>query len=87
MTKYMLSAPTAAFLALTGTAFAMSGAAIEIDADGDGILSVAEVQAIYPEVTAAQFSEMDLNADGALDDAEVKAAQAAGKMPVAPSEG
>jgi hypothetical protein len=86
MTKLILST-TAAILALTGSAFAMSGAAAEIDADGDGILSVVEVQAIYPDVTAEQFSEMDLNADGALDDNEVQAAQAAGLMPIAPSEG
>lgn len=86
MTKYMLTT-LATLLGLSGATLAMSAAATEIDADGDGILSIAEVQAVYPEVTAAQFSEMDLNADGALDDAEVQAAQAAGTMPAAPSEG
>ncbi len=67
-------------------AFAMGAGAAEVDANGDGILSVAEVQAIYPDVTAEQFSAMDLNADGALDGSEVQAAQEAGLMP-APSEG
>ncbi|MFC6638418.1 EF-hand domain-containing protein [Sulfitobacter sediminilitoris] len=67
-------------------AFAMGAGAAEVDANGDGILSVAEVQAVYPDVTTEQFSAMDLNADGALDDGEVQAAQEAGMMP-APSEG
>ncbi|MFK7835120.1 MAG: hypothetical protein AB8B60_02765 [Sulfitobacter sp.] len=67
-------------------AFAMGAGAAEVDANGDGILSVAEVQAVYPDVTNEQFSAMDLNADGALDDGEVQAAQEAGMMP-APSEG
>lgn len=62
-------------------AVAMGQAATEIDSNGDGILSVAEVQAVYPDVTNEQFSAMDLNADGALDDGEVQAAQEAGLMP------
>ncbi len=77
---------TIALAAFCVPAFAMSAGAAEVDANGDGILSVAEVQAVYPDVTAEQFSAMDLNADGALDDAEVQAAQEAGMMP-APSEG
>jgi len=49
---------------------------------GDGLLSVMEVQAILPDITAEQFSSMDLNADGALDEDEVQAAQEAGLIPV-----
>jgi len=86
MTRLILTT-TAAFIGLAGSAFAMGGGAAEIDTDGDGLLSVTEVQAVYPDVTAEQFSSMDLNADGALDDDEVQAAQAAGTMPVAPTEG
>lgn len=59
----------------------MGAGATEVDANGDGILSVAEVQAVYPEVTAEQFSAMDLNADGSLDNSEIQAAQEAGLMP------
>ena len=74
---------TAAALATSCVpAFAMGQGATELDANGDGILSVAEVQAVYPDITAEQFSAMDLNADGALDDAEITAAQEAGLMPV-----
>lgn len=68
-------------------AFAMGAGAAELDANGDGLLSVSEVQTVYPDVTAEQFSGMDLNADGALDDAEIVAAQEAGVMPAAPSDG
>jgi hypothetical protein len=68
-------------------AYAMGSGASEVDANGDGLLSVTEVQAVYPEVTAEQFSAMDLNADGALDDAEVQAATEAGMIPAAPTEG
>ncbi|MEM6941093.1 MAG: hypothetical protein AAF943_07275 [Pseudomonadota bacterium] len=62
-------------------AYAMGAGASEVDANGDGILSVAEVQAVFPDVTVEQFAAMDLNSDGALDDNEVQAAQDAGLMP------
>ena len=35
-------------------AYAMGAGAAEVDANGDGILSVAEVQAVYPDVTTEQ---------------------------------
>jgi hypothetical protein len=76
-----------ALSALCLPAYAMGAGAAELDSNGDGLLSVSEVQAVYPDVTAEQFSAMDLNADGALDDGEVVAAQEAGVMPAAPSDG
>lgn len=72
-----------ALAALTVPVLAISAGATEVDANGDGLLSVTEVQAVYPDVTAEQFSAMDLNADGALDDGEVEAATEAGMMPAA----
>jgi hypothetical protein len=78
---------TLALSTLCVPAFAMGAGAAELDANGDGLLSVSEVQAVYPDVTAEQFSAMDLNADGALDDTEIVAAQEAGVMPEAPSDG
>ncbi|WP_370401686.1 hypothetical protein [Sulfitobacter sp. JB4-11] len=83
MTNLTKTAILSMFL-VPGVALAMTAA--EVDANGDGLLSVAEVQAVFPDVTAEQFSAMDLNADGGLDDGEVEAAQEAGLMP-APSEG
>lgn len=56
-------------------------ASTAVDANGDGLLTIEEVQAAFPEVGADTFSEMDANADGALDSAEVAAAQEAGLIP------
>lgn len=56
-------------------------AVAETDANGDGVLTIDEVQAVMPDVTADAFNMMDLNADGALDSTEVQAAQDAGLMP------
>ncbi|MEH6829490.1 hypothetical protein [Sulfitobacter sp.] len=67
--------------ALCMPAFAMGQSAVQADADGDGVLSLAEVQAVYPDVTEDMFTTADLNGDGMLEDAEVKAAQEAGLMP------
>lgn len=73
---------TAALLAaLCLPAFAMGAGVADLDANGDGLLSIAEVQAVYPDVTADQFVAMDTNADGALEEAEVQAASDAGLMP------
>ena len=62
---------------LLGTA---AMAATEVDANGDGMITIEEVQASYPDVSAEDFSAMDTNADGALDDAEMQAAEAAGLL-------
>ena len=64
-------------LLLTGAASAATSA----DANGDGVLTIDEVQAVMPEITAESFSAMDTNADGTLDAAEIEAAQSAGLMP------
>ncbi|MBJ6370311.1 hypothetical protein [Sedimentitalea arenosa] len=56
-------------------------AATELDTNGDGMLTLDEVQTVYPEITAETFSAMDANADGALDETEIAAAQDAGMMP------
>jgi Ca2+-binding EF-hand superfamily protein len=37
-----------------------------LDTDGDGALSLAEIQARRPEMTAERFSELDRNGDGLL---------------------
>ncbi len=60
-------------------------AATDIETNGDGLLTIDEVQAVYPEITAEAFTAMDVNADGALDDDEVVAAQEAGMMPASES--
>jgi hypothetical protein len=56
-------------------------AATAADANGDGVLTIDEVQAAMPDVTAEDFSTMDLDGSGTLDAAEIEAAQEAGLMP------
>ncbi|MDU8929817.1 EF-hand domain-containing protein [Alisedimentitalea sp. MJ-SS2] len=53
-------------------------AAVELDANGDGMITIEEMQAVYTDTTAEAFSEMDTNGDGALDDGEMQAAQESG---------
>lgn len=42
----------------------------EIDTDGDGMASLGEIQAFYPEVTEELFGEMDTDGDGYVNDEE-----------------
>lgn len=70
---------TAAVLALSAPSWAASVS--ELDGDGDGAVSLEELQTAYPEITAVEFAEMDTNADGALDDEEISAAKEAGTLP------
>ncbi|WP_298934938.1 hypothetical protein [uncultured Ruegeria sp.] len=55
------------------------------DTNGDGVLTIDEVQAVMPEVDTDGFSAMDANGDGALDADEIAVAQEAGLLP--PSNG
>ena len=68
---------TAAILALAVPAFAQS----EMDVDGDGNVSLEELQATYPELTEEQFTMMDTDEDGVLSEAELQAATDAGLLP------
>ena len=71
----------AALSLLITPVLAMGAKATETDANGDGLITIEEVQAVYPDVTAEQFSAMDVNADGALDADEKQAAQTSGQLP------
>lgn len=81
MTKFI--ALTLALGALANSAIAMSDGVVEIDTNGDGLMTMDEVQAVYPEVTAETFSQIDANGDGAIDDAEMVAGQEQGLIPAA----
>jgi hypothetical protein len=76
MTKTTQAVSALAVL-LAGAAWA----ATDADANGDGVLTIDEVQAAMPDVSAETFNAMDLNADGTLDAAEIEAAKQAGLMP------
>lgn len=56
-------------------------ATTQVDANADGVLTLDEVQAVFPELDASSFVAMDQNADGMLDADEVAAAQKAGLLP------
>jgi hypothetical protein len=79
MTKFNTTTLMAAAIAIP--AFATAQTMADIDANGDGVLTIDEVQAVFSDVSTDGFSAMDLNADGALDADEVIAAQEAGLMP------
>ncbi|PSL20688.1 hypothetical protein [Shimia abyssi] len=70
---------TALTLIIAASVHAQSNA----DANGDGLLTIEEVVAVYPDLTNDVFSAMDTNGDGVLDADEVGAAQDAGLMPPA----
>ncbi len=60
---------------------ALAQSAADLDTNGDGLLTIDEVQAAFPDMGTDTFTAMDLNADGALDAEEIAAAQEAGLMP------
>lgn len=72
-----LVAPAFAILCLAAPAWA----ATQLDADGDGRVTLDEVQVVHPDITEEIFTAMDANADGTLDEEEIVAAQNAGVMP------
>lgn len=80
MTKFKTTTLITAH-AITDLAFAMVQAMADIDVNGDGVLTIDEMQAVFDDVSTDGFSAMDLNADAVLDAGRVQAAQEAGIMP------
>lgn len=76
MTKFIAIVLGMGFLANSALA-----ASEEVDANGDGMMTIDEVQAVFPDVTAEAFAEADANNDGALDDEEMVAGQEQGLIP------
>jgi hypothetical protein len=63
-------------------AFAQDAAAPEIaDTDGNGTWSMDELVVAYPDLTAETFTALDVNVDGAVDQAELAAGIADGALP------
>ncbi|RVT85204.1 hypothetical protein DXV76_05380 [Rhodobacteraceae bacterium CCMM004] len=69
-----------ASLGLAVSATAMS-AQSDMDADGDGMFSLVELQTAYPDLTEETFLTADTDADGLLNEDELEAARAAGLIP------
>lgn len=68
---------TFAALILATPVMAMS----EIDSDGDGFLTLAEMQAAYPDMSEEMFTAIDINGDGVVNAEEVSAAEDASLLP------
>lgn len=79
MTKTMLA--TGFTLTLALPAMAQENDFETLDANGDGFVTMAELQAVMPEVSVDAFMEADTNADGALSKEEFTAAQEEGILP------
>ncbi len=81
--------PTTATLALllAGTTTAYAQEAQDADTDGDGLVSLAELQTLYTDLPAEAleegFAQVDIDADGLLDDTEIALARESGIFPPA----
>jgi len=82
MTKTITALMSATLLAAAPAAFAMTEADPTIDTNADGVYSLEEMQAAFPELTDETFITIDANADGLVDMEEVAAAQEAALLPV-----
>jgi hypothetical protein len=76
ITMKSILAPVTVILAIPG--FAQSA---DIDINGDGMYSYAEVRAFAPDLSQDTFAVLDTSGDGLLDAAEIAAAVAAGLLP------
>ncbi|WP_127111866.1 hypothetical protein [Shimia sediminis] len=72
-----------AFPAITvlGLALPTLALASEMDANGDGVLTIEEVQAVFPDMTPEGFSALDMDSDGTLNKDEAMVAVQAGALP------
>lgn len=65
-TNFKTASLTMAAALLAGAAMAQGASFSATDADGDGAVTLTELQAAFPEASAEQFAVADANADGAL---------------------
>jgi len=66
---------------MANAAIAQSETTIEVDTNGDGLMSIEEVLAVFPDVSAENFSQTDVDGNGVLDDDEMVAGQEQGLIP------
>lgn len=78
MTKLYMPLATVFVLGLSATTLSAQEA---MDADGDGLLSYAEMLVAIPDLTEDTFVTMDVNEDGAIDAEELAAGREAGLIP------
>lgn len=66
---------------LAGTTAAIAQDAL--DSDGDGMVSMAELQAVYADFAEEDFTAVDLDGDGLLNGDELALARESGMLPAA----
>lgn len=68
--------------ALAAALFAAPAFAVvaDIDADGDGLASFAEMVVAYPDLTEDAFADIDTSDDGFVDDEELSTALESGDL-------
>ncbi|MCC1492687.1 hypothetical protein [Cognatishimia sp. F0-27] len=78
-----MTAWTTTFYALIGlvAAPAIAMAQTALDGDGDGMVTLEELQAVHPDVTSDAFMQADTDGDAMLSAEELAAAQDAGVIP------
>ncbi|MEZ5731277.1 MAG: EF-hand domain-containing protein [Paracoccaceae bacterium] len=67
-------------LGLVPAGMALAATLAEMDADANGLLSMDELKAAYPDLTDEGFAAIDVNADGSVDADELSAAIEAGTI-------
>ncbi len=77
MTRKMKTITLIAAALTAAPALAMT----ELDANGDGVLTINELQAVYPEMTEDQFLQADGDADGLITEEELATARETGLIP------
>ena len=81
------TATTIALLFAGTTATAYAQEPLEADTDGDGMVSLAELQTLYADIPeaglAAGFEQVDIDGDGLLNDDEIALARESGIFPPA----
>ena len=70
------------FGAIPAMAFAATEVDPAIDTNGDGMYSIVEMQAAFPELTDETFIAIDANADGLIDMEEMALAVEAEVLPM-----
>lgn len=74
---------TAAAFVIALTLPVAAFAADSMDVDADGMVSVDEFAAAYPDAPTGTFEQIDLNVDGGLSEDEIAAAREVGILPEA----
>jgi hypothetical protein len=78
MEKMMNKTVLALALSFGVTALAANAQTTVSDTDGNGVYSIEEMTAAYPDMDAALFGQIDVDGSGAIDADELQAAREGG---------